>query len=143
MSRDNGRVSATQAGLRSDLPNFFVHFTGRPRHYQERLPPEVPATAEERMIQILRGGQLRAHPSFSSPPVVCVSEASRVVAGEMVTNWISNRGPYEKWGVLLRRPIAIGRGFRPVLHVSRDERQRLESSPLLTDELEGRFITYE
>src|SRR5687767_1211985 len=116
-----------------DLPNFFVHFTGRSRHYQEKTPAGIPLTAEERLVGILEDGQIRAFSSFSSPPVVCVSESTRQAVASMVTRGPRQRPAYEPWGLLLRRQEAIDRGFRPVLHLFRDERQRLDSSPFITE----------
>lgn len=138
-------VDVLGAGRHPDLPQTFVHFTGRPRAVDDEPPAFASGSARDRLVQVLFEGRLRAASSFLSPPVVCISEATDAALTTMLKTGVSDRGTYAPWAVLLSRETAIQRGARPALYVSPQERTRwrLGLEPKPQDELtEGRFVTY-
>ncbi|MFE7933881.1 hypothetical protein ACFU6S_35230 [Streptomyces sp. NPDC057456] len=108
-----------------DLPDTLVHFTGRPRSETEAVPEFAQGSAEERLISILHSGVLRGNPTFKTDaPVICFSEVTEEARRVMLRQGV-RRGPYPPWGLVLHRERLIAAGARPVLYVSRAERDRM------------------
>lgn len=126
-----------------DQPRAFIHFTGRPRKWDDKPPAVVPQSGEERLVRILETGRILAFSSYGSPPVVCISESTRGAVAGMVTKGVTERGPYEPWGLLLKRDETIKAGFRPVLNLTRDEQELIKSVDGVGPKLRGLFVTYD
>lgn len=104
------------AGVHPDIPNFFVHFTGRPRADNDLLPPQLGVTPEMRLASIGLTGGMYAKPVYGTfGPVVCFSECSqsaiRTLFSTGVVTW---RGPWAPWAIIFDRERLIAAGARPV-----------------------------
>lgn len=123
-----------------DLPDTLVHFTGRPRGRSEPrdFPPTTP---EQRLVSILHSGTLRGAQTFwTDAPVICFSEATEEARRTMLRDG-TGRGPYEPWGLVLHRQQLITAGARPVLYVSREERDQMKAG--LPRRTYNRCVVYE
>ncbi|GHI26949.1 hypothetical protein Shyd_83200 [Streptomyces hydrogenans] len=123
-----------------DLPDTLVHFTGRSRGPKERqdFPP---TTAEDRLVSILHSGTLRGAAPFGlDAPVLCFSEATEE-ARRVILRDGAGWGPYESWGLVLHRQQLIAAGARPVLYVSREERDQMKA--VLPRRTYNRCVVYE
>ncbi|MFG2800595.1 hypothetical protein [Streptomyces pseudovenezuelae] len=123
-----------------DLPDTLVHFTGRPRGPNERrdFPPTTP---EDRLVSILRSGALRGAAPFGlDAPVLCFSEVTEEARRVMLRDGVG-RGPYEPWGLVLDRQQLIAARARPVLYVSREERDQMKAA--LPRRTYNRCVAYE
>ena len=139
MTRSDGRG----VSLHPDIPNHFVHFTGRPLGTNTARPSAHAGTAEERLRMILSEGRLRAFVTYQSPPVVCVCEVTRPAANVLLSKGVTGRGPYEPWGVVLSRQACIGAGARPVLHLSTEEIERLKSQRGVSPPMHWRAVRHD
>jgi hypothetical protein len=129
-------------GTHPDLPTTFVHFTGRPRGPGDAPPDFAGATAEERMVQILIDGHLRATKVFgTNHPVLCFSEPSEAARRVMLRDGVvAVRGPYAPWGLVFDRSWLIDAGARPVLYLSSEEMNRTDDLPI---PLRSRRVRYD
>lgn len=106
-----------------DLPDALVHFTGRPRGKDEKIPvPDFAhGSAEDRLVSILHRGVLRGSVThWTDRPVACFSEITEEARRAMLRDGL-HRGPYPPWGVMLDRAKLVELGARPALYVSRME----------------------
>ncbi|MFC9271333.1 hypothetical protein ACFTXJ_26630 [Streptomyces zhihengii] len=123
-----------------DLPDTLVHFTGRPRGPNERRDFPL-TTSEDRLVSILRTGTLRGAAPFGlDAPVLCFSEVTEEARRAMLRDGVG-RGRYEPWGLVLHRQQLIAVGARPVLYVSREERDRMKAA--LPRRTYNRCVAYE
>ncbi|MFI9297562.1 hypothetical protein [Streptomyces gardneri] len=123
-----------------DLPDTLVHFTGRPRG-QSELREFPPRTPEQRLVSILHSGILRGAQTFGTDaPVICFSEVTEEARRTMLRDGVG-RGRYEPWGLVLHRQQLIAAGARPVLYVSREERNQMKEA--LPRRTYNRCVAYE
>ncbi|MFF5924209.1 hypothetical protein ACFY8C_38675 [Streptomyces flavochromogenes] len=123
-----------------DLPDTLVHFTGRPRGKDE-LREFPPTTPEQRLVSILHRGTLRGRDTFGTDaPVLCFSEVTEEARRAMLRDGVG-RGRYEPWGLVLHRQQLIAAGARPVLYVSREERDQMKAA--LPRQTYNRCVAYE
>jgi hypothetical protein len=128
------------AGVHPDLPTSFVHFTGRPRGTGDRPPDFAAVDAEQRLVQILQQGLLRAAPTFGTAgPILSVSESTESAIKVMLSNGVTARGPYAPWALLLDRDALIANGFRPVWPMSAAQLQATSQLPAADRDLRVKY----
>jgi hypothetical protein len=114
-----------------DLPSTFVHFTGRTRDDSDPPPSWSSHDPEQRLVQILQSGRIRARNTYGTRgAVVCVSEPSDAAIRYLLGTGPNWRGAFAPWGLLIDRARAIAGGFRPVLHVSAVDWQVVRQAPI-------------
>ncbi|MFD9235662.1 hypothetical protein ACFWB3_10320 [[Kitasatospora] papulosa] len=126
-----------------DLPHVLVHFTGRPRGKDEKIPvPDFAhGSAEDRLVSILHGGVLRGNKTYwTDRPVACFSEITEEARRAMLHDGV-HRGPYPPWGLMLDRAKLIEAGARPALYVSRREYELMSEE--LPSRTHNRCVVYE
>ncbi|MFC8454199.1 hypothetical protein [Kitasatospora sp. NPDC057223] len=92
-------------------------------------------------MSILLEGKLRgAQVPGSDLPVVCFSEPSEEARRVMLRTGVSQRGPYEPWGLVFDREALLEIGVRPVMYLSNAEMDLTSSLP---DKSRNRRVRYE
>ncbi|MFC6041669.1 hypothetical protein ACFP8W_01145 [Nocardioides hankookensis] len=136
-------VAPFGVGQHPDLSEFFIHLTGRPLGDTPPPAAHVGSTAEGRLASILASRRLKASSVYGSPPVVCLCDVTRKAANVLLANGVTNRGPYDPWGLLLSRQGCIDRGLRPVLYLSAAEERQILNRAHTSDLMEWRIVRYD
>jgi hypothetical protein len=129
-----------------DIPDWLVHFTGRPESFppvfnlgtvegwtaRSRHADEQRVLAQQRLDGIFTiGGILARQGHGTVGPVVCFSELTfQAIQVQLATGFVGGRKPaYEPWGLVLHKGPLLAMGVRPVLYLSQEERDLLSSAP--------------
>ena len=131
-------VAQIGAGTHPDLPDMLVHFTGRPRTGEP--PPFASGTPEQRLVRILRSGELLASTTYGTTgPVACFSELSDAALQVLLTTGFTTRGPYLPWGILVYRERLLDAGAGPVWYMSNAELSATSDLPSAMKDRRVRF----
>lgn len=109
-----------------DTPAELVHFTGRTRGEATPLPAGVPSEPLDRLESIIATGRIRGfrvgrgkYQTIGS--VVCFSELSTEAVDQQMIRGFTYRGPYDPYGLIIRKHYAIAAGARQVWYVADDD----------------------
>lgn len=93
------------------------------------MPAGVPSTASGRLEEIVRTGCLRGFRAGTEGPVVCLAELTTSAVQHQLVSGFTSRGPYEPFGVFLKKASAIAAGARQVWYVEEDRWPDTECLP--------------
>jgi hypothetical protein len=115
------RIHDLRSHRHADLSDHVVHFTGRNGTHVEEIPKEIlDISPEQRLVEILRDGEIRAFPAFDgmNEPVACFSESTHAGVCSLVA-----AARYDPYGIGFQKNVIFRAGGGPAFYVRGDEWQ--------------------